>query len=132
MKKRKGKALKRSLVPYKLRGKLRVMAEYDSSGIWMIRQMGVFRHGMVDHATLRLPPELARGFEQWIAQYEDQYENPEGYDYIAFNAEGRRLAQALKRHFGEEASVEFQPETAEGSIGPSEEILLSDDQNYSA
>jgi hypothetical protein len=106
-------------------GPLRVMAEYGSSGIWVIGQVGVFRHGMIEHGDLRLPGEVAERFGRWIAAYEDRLEDPPPppFDYGAFNREGRALAEALKRHVGAGTYVEFLPETDEGTgLGPPEEI----------
>ena len=119
MKKIKGKTLKRAQAPLRLR----VMAEYDSSGIWFMQQMGLFRHGMLPHSALRMPKELAERFTQWIALYDQTLFTPEEFDVVAFNAEGRLLAQALKSHVGDRHYVEFQAETAEGGLCPGEEIL---------
>ena len=102
--------------------KLRVMAEYGSSGIWVIQQVGVFRHGMIEHGDLRLPAELSQRFENWIATYEQRIEDPAPFNHETFNAEGRALAQALKQYVGSTTYVEFQSETAEGGLNPSEEI----------
>ncbi len=99
------------------------MAEYGSSGIWVDKEHGLFRHGMIDYTDLHLPQELAERFTHWIAHYEQQITSPSEYNYQTFNAEGRLLAEALKRHVGSETYVEFQAETSDGGLTPSEEIL---------
>jgi len=120
MKKTKRKALHRQLAP----ANLRVMAEYSSSGIWLVQPIGVFRHGMLDHNALGLPRELAERFTQWIAQYEQKLFAPGEFDVVTSNAEGRLLAQALKHHVGNRHSVEFLAETVEGGLCLPEEILV--------
>lgn len=110
------------------------MAEYESSGIWVIGHIGPFRHGMIGHSSLDLPPELSARFDRWITHYlaclEDDYpDTKDGYpelrdytfDIATFNEEGRELARALKAHVGPECYVEFQPE-AENGLGPAEVI----------
>src|SRR5437867_1069892 len=47
----------------------RVMAEYGSSGIWAIGNKAPFRHGMVEHSALQLPPEICDRFVKWIQTY---------------------------------------------------------------
>jgi len=88
--------------------KLRVMADYGSSGIWAMQQIGVFRHGMLEHGDLRLPQELSQRFTRWIALYEQRLEEPAQFDHETFNTEGRALAQALKHYVGSTTYVEFQ------------------------
>lgn len=99
---------------------LRVMAEYGSSGIWGFSprpEGGVFRHGMLEHAALGLPPDLAAGFEAWIRRYED--EGPSGrLDVADFNREGLALAERLVAWLGPERHVEYQGETPEGGLAP--------------
>lgn len=108
--------------------KLRVMAEYDSSGIWVIGQIGPFRHGMISHTDLGLPPELARRFDQWIEYYDARLADtvPE-YAHLEFNAEefnrmGRALARELKALVGPECYVEFLPELQDGGMGNAEVV----------
>ena len=98
------------------------MADYGSSGIWALRQVGVFRHGMLEHGDLRLPEELSQRFRRWIEVYEQRLEGPAQFNHEIFNAEGRALAQALKHYVGSGTYVEFQSETAEGGLNPPEEI----------
>lgn len=106
--------------PIQLDGlKLRVMAEYASSGIWVIEKIGPFRHGMIGYSSLRLPQDLALRFEQWIELYWGMLEN--NFDVNEFNQIGRRLAQDLKAHIGSEY-VEFIPELATGGLGETEII----------
>jgi hypothetical protein len=102
---------------------LRVMAEYGSSGIWVVarRPGGLFRHGMIEYADLGLSTALSAEFASWVERYE--HDNPNGdLDTEAFNAEGRRLANALKAFLGTAYSVEFQGEADDGSLMPSEVI----------
>jgi len=49
--------------------RLRVMAEYGSSGVWSAEPGGPFRHGMVGHARPPLPEDLAARFDAGIARY---------------------------------------------------------------
>jgi hypothetical protein len=103
--------------------KLKVMADYCSSGIWVIRQEGSFLHGMIHHDHLGLPPKLAQQFDEWIIDYTTLLEIPKvPFDTLAFNTKGRMLASALKHFLGPEWSVEYMPEREEGGIGPAEVI----------
>ncbi len=106
--------------------KLRVMAEYDSSGIWIIGTFGPFRHSMVGYDWLGLPPDLAQRFQHWIKRYDGCLDYPEfahiGFNASEFNQIGRSLAQELKAHIGPEGYVEFQPELDEGGPGEAEII----------
>lgn len=99
---------------------LRVMAEYGSSGIWGFSPRpagGVFRHGMVEHAALGLPPDLAAAFDAWIRRYED--EGPGGgLDVADFNRQGLVLAARLAEVLGPDRHVEFQGEAPEGGLAP--------------
>ncbi len=83
--------------------RLRVMADYGSSGIWVIGQIGPFRHGMIKHRSLGLSAELARRFDEWIDEYTSRLDPSRGaLDVAAFNAKGRALAKDLKRFLGPE------------------------------
>jgi hypothetical protein len=96
--------------------KIRVMAEYGSSGIWAFSDppSKAFRHGMLEHHRLKLPAALSDAFDLWIRRYED--ENPkDGFDTASFNAEGLRLAILLKQHLGPNRYVEYQGEELDGS-----------------
>jgi hypothetical protein len=97
---------------------LRVMAEYCSSGIWQIGNIGCFRHGMLEHSDLKLPPDLTQRFEQWIELYEENL-TAANFNLAEFNNIGRGLAQDLKNYLGT-GSVEFIPESIEGGIGETE------------
>ncbi len=88
----------------------RVMADYGSSGIWKIQSSGMFRHLMVDHALLKLPPELSGRFTQWIEMYEERTPTHEIENLERFNAVGIELARALKIFLGKDAYVEYQGE----------------------
>ncbi|MEO8609198.1 MAG: hypothetical protein ABI690_15010 [Chloroflexota bacterium] len=104
--------------------RLRVMAEYMSSGIWVIGERGAFRHGMIEHASLKLPTNLAQAFNDWIEWYEDNLSTDEViFDIEKFNAEGLRLATELKKFLGSDVYVEFVPEGEKG-LGQSLEIKL--------
>jgi hypothetical protein len=96
---------------------LRVMAEYCSSGVWVIGKIGCFRHGMIGHSTLKLPPDLIQRFEQWIELYEGN--SAANFNLAEFNNIGRGLTNDLKNHLGTE-SIEFIPESIDGGIGETE------------
>lgn len=108
---------RRATRPY---ARLRVMAEYGSSGIWVAEQTGLFRHGMVEHATLALPPALAARFDAWIDAYTEGLERP--LDDVAFNAEGMSLARALKAHCGAATEVVYAGERRDGGLLPEERV----------
>jgi hypothetical protein len=94
--------------------RLRVMAEYSSSGIWAAEPFGLFRHGMVGYARLGLPADLAARFAAWIEKYWRRLDG--GLDLVAFNVEGLELARALKRHVGASTEVVFAPESDEPGL----------------
>lgn len=94
--------------------KLRVMAEYSSSGIWVIGGgPKPFRHGMIEHAALRLPPALARRFDDWI----EAYGTLDDAGTTAFNLVGLQLATELKQVVGSGVYVEFVAEALGGGLG---------------
>lgn len=101
--------------------RLRVMAEYGSSGVWVAEACGPFRHGMIEHKRLSLPDGLAQRFAAWIERYWAVLDH-RPFDVESFNAEGRSLAVALKAFVGAETEVVFEPETAEGGLGVPETI----------
>ncbi len=94
--------------------RLRVMAEYGSSGIWVAESVGPFRHGMIDHQKLGLPDELAERFGAWIERYWARLRDE--FDAKAFNAEGRALAVALKAFVGSETEVVYEGEAEDGGL----------------
>jgi hypothetical protein len=96
------------------------MAEYASSGIWVIGKIGVFRHGMIECSSLKLSPDLATRFEQWIELYWRTLED--NFRVDEFNQIGRQLALELKTHVGQSGYVEFIPELATGDLGEREII----------
>jgi hypothetical protein len=100
--------------------KLRVMAEYGSSGIWAVGRVGMFRHGMLEHADLSLSNDLAQRFDRWIQLYESKLSGE--FDVDRFNHIGRELARDLKLHIGVLGHVEFIPELATGCLGEVEII----------
>ncbi len=108
--------------------RLRVMAEYGSSGIWVIGTKGVWRHGMIEHSSLRLPKELSAKFVEWIEEYY-QILTDENFDKESFNKRGRELAQELKNIVGDEVYVEFIPEeNNETGLGQPEEFFVQSDR----
>ncbi len=100
--------------------KLRVMAEYGSSGIWSIGKIGVFRHGMLEYSSLRLSADLEQRFQQWIELYEGKLDSE--FDADLFNHIGRKLARDLKLYLGVLVYVEFIPELATGGLDNVETI----------
>lgn len=99
--------------------KLRVMAEYGSSGIWVIGAVGPFGHGMISHEALGLSSDLSRRFDDWVEMYLDWITKGE-LDVERFNATGRILAKELKQAVGPNTYVEFVPESQDGSLGDPE------------
>lgn len=90
------------------------MAEYSSSGIWVIGGgPEPFRHGMIEHADLRLPPTLAQRFDAWI----EAYETLEDAGTTDFNLVGLQLATELKHVVGSGVYVEFVAEASGGGLG---------------
>ena len=103
---------------------IRIMAEYASSGLWVVESSGPFRHGMISAHHLGLTPSLEIALNQWIALYH-ACQSPD-FNTCAFNQEGRRLALEVKRQLGERARVFFVAENADGSIGDEEEMISLD------
>src|SRR5262245_23706785 len=101
--------------------RLRVMADYGSSGIWIDGMVGPFRHAMAEHRDLGLPDDLAAQFEAWINLYWARADK-KSLDLASFNAEGRALAIALKAFVGSETEVVFEPVTSDDRPGPPEVI----------
>ena len=100
---------------------VRVMADYDSSGLWLMKPVGVFRHGGISYEALKVSPALAAQFAAWIEAYWDFYFEEKNFDIDVFNQRGRELSLALKAHLGQESYVEFVPEGTKG-IGKAEVI----------
>ena len=94
--------------------RLRVMAEYGTSGIWVAESVGTFRHGMIDHKKLGLPDALAERFGAWIERYWARLRD--NFDPKAFNTEGRALAVALKGFVGPETEVVYEGEAEDGGL----------------
>ena len=107
---------------------LRVMAEYASSGIWVVGGCGPFRHGMISHEKLSLPRELANGFNEWIDWYWDILDEDKPFDFEGFNSTGRALAIELKRFVGNDVIVLFDPEEPEWGDYEEEIIELTDSE----
>ena len=87
--------------------KLEVMAEYESSGIWVTEDIGPFRHGMIEHRDLNVPQDLAAKFNSWIAKYYTVIDNP-SFDYDSFNEVGRQLARQLQEVLGADTEVTYE------------------------
>lgn len=99
---------------------LRVMAEYSSSGVWVIGGgPRPFRHGMIEHRDLRLPTPLAQRFDAWI----EAYESLDDAGATAFNLAGLQLATELKQVVGSGVYVEFVAEADGGGLGETIPIL---------
>ena len=94
--------------------RLRVMAEYGSSGIWVAEAVGPFRHGMIATRRLGLPDELTERFAAWIERYWAR--RRDDFDVEAFNSEGRSLAVALKAFVGPDTEVVFEGEANDGGL----------------
>jgi hypothetical protein len=101
---------------------LRVMAEYGSSGIWVVKPFGLFRHGMIGHKKLGLPDDLAQEFRLWIEKYWRILDAPAQFDAESFNVEGRRLAQALKAFVGSQTKVVYAPVSQGNQLEAEEEV----------
>lgn len=89
--------------------KLRVMADYSSSGIWVMEPVLGFRHGMIDCRSLGLPEELSNRFKDWIEMYDNNL-NEKDLKLEEFDRIGLQLAKDLKKFLGPETYVEYEPE----------------------
>lgn len=74
---------------------LRVMADYASSGIWVMEQTGPFRHGMIEYSELGISQELSNDFGNWIIGYDRALEGK--LDVDKFDKTGMSLAIRLKQ-----------------------------------
>jgi hypothetical protein len=108
---------KKQKTPFK---RIRVMAEYGSSGIWATEPVGPFRHGMLRYSRLGLPDDMVARFEVWIEKFWQR--KNDAFDVVSFNAEGLELARSLKRHLGPETEVVFAPEAENGGLDPEQVI----------
>jgi len=102
--------------------KLRVMADFGSSGIWADGNVGPFRHGMVKAADMNMPGDLRESFEQWIQEFWVARDSPDTFDSDKFNDMGRRLARALKSVIGSDTVVVYTPVEGVDRIGSDEQI----------
>jgi hypothetical protein len=93
-------------------------------GFGRVGKVGMFRHGMLEHADLRLSDDLAKRFDRWIELYEGQLYGE--LDVDRFNHIGRELARDLKLHVGVLGDVEFIPELVTGGLGEAETIGVID------
>jgi hypothetical protein len=89
---------------------VRVMADYGSSGIWLVETTGGFRHSMLGHDSLQLPESLSEAFDQWIEHYWKALDDPDSYDEQWMISRGRELATELKRFLGPEVTVLYASE----------------------
>lgn len=96
----------------KLPKKLRVMADYHSSGIWVIEPMLGFRHGMISHEDLGLLANLSNKFKKWIETYNARLNNQD-FDIKEFDHKGLELAKELKSFVGPSIYVEYEPEESD-------------------
>lgn len=98
--------------------KLRVMADYKSSGIWIMEEvLPGFRHGMISHEALNLPKELSDKFNKWIeTKWTWLSKKPSKEEVEEFNRVGSQLAQELKKFLGPEYYVEFESKPGEYTV----------------
>lgn len=102
--------------------KLRVMADYSSSGIWVIDpgKFAPWRHGMISYEVFGLPEELSIRFSDWIKIYDKNLSN-EGLDKD-FDKIGLQLARELKKFLGQDVYIEYEPQKS--SFGKDMEKVL--------
>ncbi len=99
-----------------LPARLRVMAEYSSSGIWVIDpgEFSPFRHGMISYEQLGLPESLADEFKSWIAMYNNRLpDRKTEINLQEFDRIGKDLAKKLKAFVGPNVYVEYEPEESD-------------------
>jgi hypothetical protein len=89
--------------------KIRVEAEYGSSGIWLSEPDGL---SMLDHEEIDLPKPLSDQFDAWIEMCHQSIsakldQKPPIWDSGTLDAVGRKLAKSLKRFVGHDVIVEF-------------------------
>jgi len=94
-----------------LHNSVRVMADWNTSGIWAHCSEGITRHYMLEWEELDLPESLAEQFDQWISHLHLKGDWIQGITMDEFAEEGRRLAVELKRFLGPEIEVLYAPET---------------------
>ncbi len=97
------------------------MAEYSSSGIWIIGGIGHFRHGMIEYHNLKISDRLEKLFKEWILYYEKKLDGD--FDVDILNADGLKLASELKSELGNAFEVRYAGEDADGSLTSEIEIL---------
>lgn len=100
--------------------KLRVAADYSSSGIWLVEPWGELEPGMLAHEHLNLDPQLASKFDAWIELYALRLRDDASFDTHTFNITGRSLAAELRQFLGSRAEVVYLPESADGGVGVEE------------
>lgn len=93
--------------------KVKVMADYESTGLWDGDSPGC----MIRYGELGLRDGLVLSFREWRKIYEGyrywEKESRENFDYEGFNKTGLELSQKLKELFksrGEDVEVFFKPE----------------------
>jgi len=101
--------------------KLRVMAEYETSGIWLVELDGV---SLIEHEDIGLPQQLSDRFYKWIALYFGRLTDSGAAEWPLdrFNAMGRELAKELKNFVGPDIGIEYIPELPGDLAGPPEPI----------
>lgn len=97
------------------------MADYHSSGIWVIETTLGFRHGMVSYEVLGLPDDLKGKFEKWIETYNTRLHN-QSFDIKEFEHKGLELAKELKSFVGPSIYVEYNPEESDFGVAMEEVI----------
>ena len=94
---------------------IRVMADCASSGIWALDEPVVMcRHHEILHESLGLPQELAIRFDEWIANWHQGLVDTDCPGHREFIAQGRQLAQDLKRFVGPDVVVLYASEADPG------------------
>lgn len=87
---------------------VRVMGEWESTGIWLVESVSGFRHVMLQYDTLGMPRQLAQEFEEWsrgFGMYTDWIE------LVKFEAKGFDLAVKLKCFLGDAVTVLYAGES---------------------
>lgn len=91
------------------------MADYHSSGIWIMKPMLGFRHGMFSYEALGLPNDLKSKFKKWIEIYNARIDNQD-FDTKEFDRKGLELAKELKSFVGPQVYVEYEPQESDFGI----------------
>lgn len=84
----------------------KVMADYESVGLWKKRPDGVWTHSPDSIPTID-GLRLIEVFEEWIDLYEIVMVDPARLD--EFNVYGLRLAATLQNAIGNDGTVAYEP-----------------------